>query len=41
MPTIVLAQDEVDCFSAWVSATEAGLGVLQHGENGIICYHQK
>lgn len=34
MPTIVLAQDEVDCFSAWVSATEAGLGVPQHGENG-------
>lgn len=24
MPTIVLGQDEVDCFAAWVSA-EAGL----------------
>lgn len=33
MPTIVLGQDEVDCFAAWVSATEAGLGV-GHSENG-------
>lgn len=33
MPTIVLGQDEVDCFAAWVSATEAGLGT-GHAENG-------
>lgn len=33
MPTIVLGQDEVDCFAAWVSATEAGLGA-GHAENG-------
>lgn len=31
MPTIVLGQDEVDCFAAWVSA-EAGLP--EHVENG-------
>ena len=33
MPTIVLGQDEIDCFAAWVSATEAGLGT-GHAENG-------
>lgn len=33
MPTIVLGQDEIDCFAAWVSANEAGLGV-GHAENG-------
>lgn len=31
MPTIVLGQDEVDCFAAWVSA-EAGLP--EHVESG-------
>lgn len=31
MPTVVLGQDEVDCFAAWVSA-EAGLP--EHVENG-------
>lgn len=31
MPTIVLGQDEVDCFAAWVSA-EAGLP--EHVETG-------
>ncbi|XP_058460737.1 WD repeat-containing protein 48 homolog isoform X2 [Malaya genurostris] len=31
MPTIVLGQDEVDCFAAWVSA-EAGLS--EHAESG-------
>lgn len=31
MPTIVLGQDEVDCFAAWVSA-EAGLP--EHAESG-------
>jgi WD repeat-containing protein 48 len=33
MPTIVLGQDEVDCFAAWVSATDAGFGT-GHNENG-------
>lgn len=33
MPTIVLGTDEIDCFTAWVSATEAGLGV-GNAENG-------
>lgn len=34
MPTIVLGQDEVDCFAAWVSATEAGLtnGSTENGD---------
>lgn len=31
MPTIVLGQDEVDCFAAWVSV-EAGMP--EHAESG-------
>lgn len=37
MPTIVLAQDEVDCFSAWVSA-EAGLGHVEAGSDPKVNY---
>lgn len=31
MPTIVLSQDEVDCFAAWVSAEQ---GLPEHVEQG-------
>jgi WD repeat-containing protein 48 len=37
MPTTVLGQDEVDCFSAWVSA-EAGLGHIEPGSDPKVNY---
>lgn len=38
MPTIVLGQDEVDCFSAWVSI-EAGLPECSEPQSEIKVIH--
>lgn len=40
MPTIVLGQDEVDCFAAWVSA-EAGLPEYTEAGSDLKVYRNK